>query len=112
MWLLPKARVLLGANERSGLYALGSADRLTFLGKSTGEEIGLTTPVDAPASPDAEGLVTQAAEAAGLTVSKLPRSYRIEDRASLARLHGEIKAGMFAPQTRKLLERPDFVALL
>jgi uncharacterized protein len=112
MWLLPKSRVLLGANERSGLYALGAADRLTFLGKSTGEEIGLTTSVDSPASPDAEALITQGAESAGLTVNKLPRSYRIEDRASLARLHGEIKAGMFAPQTRKLLERPDFVGLL
>lgn len=113
MWLLPKNRLLLGGNERSGLYALGAADRVPFVSAAfTGEDLGLMTHVGAPSKAEADTLVGALAETNGMEVTKLPRSYRIEDRASLSRLHEEIRGGMFAPQTRKLLERPDFAALV
>lgn len=113
MWLLPKKRVLFGANERSGLYALGAAERIPFLGGPlSGEDLGITTHVTTPARSDIEAFVAGLCESSGLEATQLPRSYRIEDRASLSRLHEEIRGGMFAPQTRKLLERADFASLV
>ncbi len=116
MWLLPKNRILCGANEHSGLYALGAADRLSFVGSRDaavpGEALGIMNHVESPAAADAEERIARACVSNSIELDRLPRSYRIEDLDSLSRLHAEIKGGMFAPQTRKLLERADFAAIV
>lgn len=102
MWLLPKKRVLLGAAEGGGLYALGSADRLPFV-----SEADLATEAGSSA---AAQIVSQQAEASGFDVQRLPPSYRIEGVESLRRLRAEVAAGMFAPHCRKFFERSELGA--
>lgn len=103
MWLLPKRRLLVGGVDDGGLFALGTADRLPFLG-----EADLPTGLSGgAASPPVVDLITRKAEAAGLEVQRLPASYRVASAESLRRLKAEVAGGMFAPQCRKLFERPE-----
>ncbi|NUP05819.1 MAG: hypothetical protein HOW73_07145 [Polyangiaceae bacterium] len=109
MWLLPKKRVLVGAAEGGGLYALGTAERLPFLTEADfpqglGGDAPISTRGEASQIEDA---VAKKSEANGLDVQRLPHSYRIEGPQGLRRLRKEVAEGMFAPHCRKLFERPD-----
>ncbi len=106
MWLLPKKRCLVGGLEGGGLYALGAAEKPPFLG-AIDAPVGLGSPGGEPEAHDAEAVVAKAAEAAGHEVQSLPRSYRVDSIDTLRRLKREISEGMFAPQCRKLFERPE-----
>lgn len=111
MWLLPKRRVLVGATEGGGIFALGVAERPGFLG-SLGEALGIGGAGDEAGSTSAAARLGEVAESSGLEVQQLPASYRVEDVSTLRRLKDEVAGGVFAPHCRKLLERPDLAAHL
>lgn len=108
MWLLPKKRMLVGASEGGGIYALGAAEPMTFL-SDVGAALGLGTAAE-PGSVDVEDAIAKRAEGAGLECQRLPKSYRIDGLENLKRLRKEVAGGMFAPQCRKLFERPELAA--
>lgn len=110
MWLLPKNRLLVGGNENGGIFALGAAERLPFL-PAIDRPLGLGGSVGDAVSLDTEDYVAGKAGEVGLEVQRLPKSYRVEDMAALKRLKKDVSEGMFAPQSRKLFERPDVAAL-
>ncbi len=110
MWLLPKNRLLIGGNETGGVFALGAAERIPFL-PSIDRPLGLGGSVTDALAQDTEDYVADKAAASGIEVQRLPKSYRIDDLAALRRLKKEVAEGMFAPQSRKLFERPDVAAL-
>jgi len=111
MWLLAKRRILIGSVEGGGLFAMGSADRVPFLPEVL-VPLGLAGPADESSSESADAFVTARAEANGLEVQRLPRSYRVDSIESLRRLKTEVDAGAFAPASRKLFERPDVLSAL
>lgn len=111
MWLLPKRRALVGGTEGGGVFALGVAERPSFLG-SLDVALGLAGAGDELASPNACARLSEIATAGGLEVQQLPESFRIEDVAGLKRLRDEVAGGVFAPHCRKLLERPELLAFL
>lgn len=106
MWLLPKKRTLVGGLEGGGLYAFGAAEKPPFL-SAIDQPVGLGSPGGEPEAQDAEDIMAKASEAAGHEVQRLPRSYRVDSVDTLRRLKREIAEGMFAPQCRKLFERPE-----
>lgn len=105
MWLLPRKRALVGASEGGGLYAVGAAERLQFL-KQLDVSLGS---LGGPAQ-TSEDAFAKRAEAEGLEVQRLPQAYRIDSPENLKRLRAEVAGGMFAPQCRKLFERPELAA--
>ncbi len=111
MWLLPKRRVLVGATEGGGVFALGVAERPAFL-SSVGVALGLAGAGEEAPAANASARLTEVAQASGLEVQELPPSFRIEDVEALKRLKDEVAGGVFAPHCRKLLERPELLAFL
>jgi glycosyltransferase A (GT-A) superfamily protein (DUF2064 family) len=111
MWLLAKRRVLIGSVEGGGLFALGSAERVPFL-PEVDVPLGLAGTADEAPSDTADAFISARCAANGLDVQRLPRSYRVDGIEPLRRLKAEVAAGAFAPQCRKLFERPDVIAAL
>jgi len=108
MWLLPKRRLLVGEAGSGGLYAIGSADRVPFLSEIEGPlGLGGSSAASESSGTGVGDAVAAKAEAAGLEVQRLPASYRIDGIESMRRLKKEVAGGMFAPQCRKLFERPE-----
>lgn len=116
MWLLPKNRVVLGprtsgeGGREAGLYAIGSAEPLPYLGAIDGA-LGLDGHVDDELLPDVVGRVRAQAERAGTELMTMPPSYQVDSREAFARFKLEVAGGLFAPHCRKLLERPEIANL-
>ncbi len=106
MWLLPKKRVLLGGLPSGGLFALGAAEKLPFLAE-VNEPLGMSSPAGELGSSQAMNAVKDSASAASFELMELPASYRVDSLDNLRRLRKEVAEGMFAPQCRKLFERPE-----
>jgi glycosyltransferase A (GT-A) superfamily protein (DUF2064 family) len=111
MWLIGKRRVLLGAVEGRGLYALGSAERIPFL-TDVEVPLGLGGGPEDGATDAAAAFIATQAEANGLEVQRLPRAYTVDGMESLQRLKSDVAGGVFAPHCRKLFERSDVASAL
>lgn len=105
MWLLPKKRMLVGALETGGLFAIGAADRSSLVLEP--DALGIAGTSDDVPTPDVEDRVVERASEAGIETQRLPRAYRVDGLTALKRLKAEVAGGSFAPHCRKLFERPE-----
>jgi hypothetical protein len=106
MWLLPKGRLLLGAAEGGGLFAVGAAEATPWIAGCDPHRSGLGLLSDDGVVPAAADVSARAKES-GLEVLDVPTAYHVDGPAALKRLWGDVQKGAFAPACRKLFERPD-----
>jgi hypothetical protein len=106
MWLLPKKRIVIGPADSGGLFAVGAAERLDWLG-NLGGGLGL---LDEDMLKSTGPHVSEEAKGRGLEVQLLDNTYHVSSLESLKRLYADVQKGAFAPACRKLLDRPDIKA--
>lgn len=109
MWLLPKNRLLVGAAEGGGSFALGAADPMPWLADCDTHQSAFGIASDEPIVTPSTVLAEEAKKR-GVEVQQLPTAYHVDDKASLKRLWADVQKGAFAPACRKLFERPEIRA--
>jgi glycosyltransferase A (GT-A) superfamily protein (DUF2064 family) len=103
MWLLPKNRIVIGPADGGGLFAIGAAERLDWLGDAAAG-VGL---VDDDKLRSAAPHLVEEAKSRNIEVQQLDPTYHVSDAEALKRLHADVQKGAFAPACRKLFERAD-----